>query len=87
MPYLFWGAVILFSATALFYAIMFSLIYYWHLRKESVVVVPLIFTFDFFIIAFLVVMLALILIHYWYDIWQLFLSVVYFIYTANQFNR
>ena len=48
-----WGTIILFACTLIFYIVFFSLIYYWHERKVSVVVVPLIFTFEFFIVGFL----------------------------------
>ncbi len=55
MSYLFWGTIILFSATLIFYIVFFSLIYYWHLKRITIVVVPLIFTFEFFLAGFLVV--------------------------------
>ena len=64
MEYLFWGIIILFSATLIFYMVFVSLIYYWHVKKTTVVVVPLIFTFEFFIRAFLVVALVVLLLNY-----------------------
>lgn len=56
--------VILFIATAIFYVVFFSLIYYWHLKKTSYVVVPFIFTFEFFIIGFLIVAIITIVVKY-----------------------
>ena len=50
--------IALFILTAIFYIIFFSFIYYWHLKKTSFVVVPFIFTFEFFIIGFLVISIA-----------------------------
>ena len=74
MLYLFWGAVILFSATFIFYVVFFSLIYYWHLKRTTLIVVPLIFTFEFFIIAFLVISLVLIVLNYFPIIAGLFIK-------------
>ena len=63
--------VILFIATAIFYVVFFSLIYYWHLKKTSYVVVPFIFTFEFFIIGFLIVAIITIVVKYFpLFIWQ-----------------
>lgn len=70
MLYLFWGVVILFGSTLIFYIVFFSLIYYWHLKKRTVVIVPLIFTFEFFLIAFLVVMLGLIVLNYFPTVFE-----------------
>lgn len=72
MLYLFWGTIILFLATLIFYIVFFSLIYYWHLKKITYVVVPLIFTFEFFLTAFLVVALVLIVLNYAPVIWEIF---------------
>jgi len=47
--------IVLFIATAIFYIIFFSFIYYWHLKKTTFVVVPAIFTFEFFLTGFLIV--------------------------------
>jgi len=55
---------ILFIATAIFYIVFFSLIYYWHLKKTSYVIVPVIFTFEFFITGFLIVAIISILVKY-----------------------
>ena len=64
MSYLFWGIIILFAVTLIYYAVFFGLIYYWHVKRASYVVVPLIFTFEFFLTAFLVIMLVLIVLNY-----------------------
>ena len=56
--------IILFIATAIFYIVFFSFIYYWHLKKISYVVVPAIFTFQFFAIGFLVVVILALAINY-----------------------
>jgi len=72
LSYLFWGVTILFLATLIYYVVFFSLIYYWHEKKTTFVVVPLIFTFEFFIIAFLVFALAMIILNYYPSILSLF---------------
>jgi len=64
MSYFFIGVNILFFATLLFYIVFFSLVYYWHVKKTSFVVVPIIFTFEFFLIGFLILSIVLILIEY-----------------------
>ncbi|MEK7659032.1 MAG: hypothetical protein AAB352_04180 [Patescibacteria group bacterium] len=63
--------VILFIATAIFYVVFFSLIYYWHLKKTSYVVVPFIFTFEFFVTGFLIAAIITIIVKYFpFFIWQ-----------------
>ncbi len=47
--------IILFILTTIFFGIFFGFIYYWHLKKTSFVVVPMIFTFEFFAIGFFIV--------------------------------
>ena len=64
ITYLFWGFVILFVLTILFYVVIFSLIYYWRETKITFVIVPLIFTFEFFLAGFLVVFLFSIFVYY-----------------------
>lgn len=58
MPFLFWGYVVLFAATVIFYLVFVSLIYYWHEKKTTVLIVPLLYTFEFFLAGFLVVSLV-----------------------------
>lgn len=56
--------IILFAATIIFYIVFFSLSYYWHEKNTSFVVVPFIFTFDFFAIGFLIISLIYIVVKY-----------------------
>jgi len=58
------GIIVLLAMTAIFYVILFSFIYYWHLKKVSFVVVPVFFTFDFFVRGFFVITVATLLINY-----------------------
>lgn len=51
-------------ATAIFYVVLFSFIYYWHLKKISFVVVPMIFTFEFFAVGFLIVSIITLAVKY-----------------------
>lgn len=56
--------IILFIATAIFYIVFFSFVYYWHLKKISYVIVPAIFTFNFFVVGFLIVIILALAINY-----------------------
>jgi hypothetical protein len=58
------GIVVLFVMTAIFYIVLFSFIYYWHLKKLSFIVVPAFFTFDFLLVGFFVVAIVAIIINY-----------------------
>lgn len=58
------GLVALFIATAIFYIVLFSFIYYWHLKKTTYVVVPMIWTFEFFAICFFIVAIVSIILKY-----------------------
>jgi hypothetical protein len=58
------GITVLFVMTAIFYIVLFSFIFYWHLAKVSFVVVPMVFTFEFFAIGFLVVSIVSIILNY-----------------------
>jgi len=62
--------IVLLIATAIFYIVLFSFIYYWHLIKVSYVVVPLIFTFEFFATGFLIICIISIIANYWPEIYQ-----------------
>jgi len=62
--YLFWGTVLLFVSSAIFYAVWFYFLSYWHEKKTTFVIVPLLFTFDFFLVAFLIITLAVMLLQY-----------------------
>lgn len=65
------GIIVLFVMTTIFYIVWFSFIYYWHLKKISFVVVPTLFTFDFFIIGFFVVSLTAIILNYLPELFRL----------------
>ncbi|OGZ64084.1 MAG: hypothetical protein A2998_00095 [Candidatus Staskawiczbacteria bacterium RIFCSPLOWO2_01_FULL_37_25b] len=56
--------IVLFIATAIFYIVFFGFIYYWHLKKTSFVVVPVIFTFEFFLTGFLIVVIISLALNY-----------------------
>jgi len=58
------GLIVLFVMTAIFYIVIFSFIFYWHLKKVSFVVVPVIFAFEFFATGFLVVSIVSIILNY-----------------------
>ena len=58
------GLIVLFGATAIFYIVFFSFIFYWHLVKVSFVVVPVIFAFEFFVMGFFVVTITSIILNY-----------------------
>jgi hypothetical protein len=58
------GLITLFSFAAVFYIVLFSFIYYWHLTKVTYIVVPAIFIFEFLISAFLIVAIVSIILTY-----------------------
>jgi hypothetical protein len=58
------GLIVLFIMTAIFYIVIFSFIFYWHLKKVSFIVLPLVFTFEFFAIGFLTVSIVSIILNY-----------------------
>lgn len=58
------GLIVLFLSTIVFYIVLFSFIYYWHLKKITYVVVPAIFAFEFFVTAFFVVVIVSIVLQY-----------------------
>lgn len=49
------GLIVLFVMAAIFYIVLFGFIFYWHLRRVSFVVVPMIFSFEFLVKGFFVV--------------------------------
>ena len=71
MSYFFWGTIILFVATIIYYVVSVSLIYYWHEKNITYIVVPLIHTFEFFITAFLIMASFSIFLQYLPDIIKL----------------
>jgi hypothetical protein len=58
------GLIVLFSSAAVFYIVIFSFIFYWHLKKQSFIVLPVVFTFEFFVTGFLIISLVSIIIKY-----------------------
>jgi len=58
------GLIVLFSASAIFYIVLFSFIYYWHLKKTTFVVVPAVFAFEYFAIGFFIISIVSIIIEY-----------------------
>jgi len=62
------GVITLLSSTAVFYIVLFSFIYYWHLKKISYLIVPMVFTFEFFIVSFFIVAIISIIIKFLPDL-------------------
>jgi len=62
------GLIVLFICTAIFYIVLFSFIFYWHLKKISFIIVPIIFAFEFFVMGFFVVSIVSIIIQYLPDL-------------------
>ena len=60
----FTGLIVLFIGTAIFYIVLFSFIFYWHLKKITFVVVPVFFTFEFFLLGFFTVAVISIILNY-----------------------
>lgn len=58
------GLVVLGVMSAIFFIVIFSFIFYWHLRKLSFIILPLVFTFEFFVMGFFVVSLVSIILNY-----------------------
>ena len=58
------GIIVLFVMTAIFYIVLFSFIYYWHLKKITFVVVPVIFTFEFFVTGVFIVCIVSIILNF-----------------------
>jgi len=42
------GVVTLLFFTLVFYGVFFGFVFYWHLKKITFVIVPILFTFEFF---------------------------------------
>jgi len=55
---------ILLLLTIIYYAVFFGFVYYWHEKVQTYIIVPLIYAFEFFIIGFLVIIAASILLEY-----------------------
>lgn len=64
MSYFFWLSIGLLVATLIYYLIFAGFIWYWHEKKITVLVVPLLFTFEFFLFGFLIISLIAVVIQY-----------------------
>lgn len=64
LPIFLTGIITLFIFTAIFYIVFFVFVHYWHLKKITFVVVPAIFTFEFFSVGFLIVCATTIILNY-----------------------
>lgn len=62
------GILVLTFMTALFYVVMGGFIYYWHLKKITVVVVPAIFAFEYFVRGFITIGIICIILKYLPDL-------------------
>jgi len=62
------GIITLLISAIVFYIILFSFIYYWHLKKISFIVLPVIFAFEFFLTGFLIVAIVSIILQYFPDL-------------------
>ena len=58
------GIIVLLVMTAIFFIVLFSFIYYWHNKKTTYVILPAVFTFEFFISGFFIVATVSIIINY-----------------------
>lgn len=58
------GLITLLASTAVFYIVLFSFIFYWHLKKISYIIVPLIFAFEFFVAGFFIISIGSIILIY-----------------------
>jgi len=64
MDVFFVGIITLLVATAIVYIVFFGFIFYWHLTNRTYVIVPMIFTFEFFIKGFVAVAIVSVLFQY-----------------------
>lgn len=58
------GLIVLFSLTAIFYIVLFSFIFYWHIKKITFILLPILFIFEYFVMGFLMVSLVSIILNY-----------------------
>lgn len=71
MSYFLIGFIALSIATVIFWIVWFSIMYYWHNKKETFVIVPALFTFEFFLAGFLLLALIAIAFQYLPDVTKL----------------
>lgn len=58
------GLITLSVVTVIFFIVLFSFIFYWHLVKVSFLVVPLVFTFEFFVMGLCLISIVSIILKY-----------------------
>ena len=58
------GLIVLFAMTAVFFIVLFSFIFYWRLVNVSFLVVPVVFSFEFFVMGFCFVAITSIVVQY-----------------------
>jgi hypothetical protein len=58
------GIAVLLVVTAILFIVLFSFVYYWHLKKVTFFVVPMVFIFEFFVAGFFVISIATIILNY-----------------------
>ena len=61
-------SILLFACTIIFYLVWYAVINYWHETRVSTVIIPVLFTFEFFVAGFLVIVLLSLLWQYLPDI-------------------
>lgn len=66
--------IFLFILTAIYYIVFFSLTYYWHEKKTTFVVVPAIYTFEFFVVGFLIISIVSIILNFFPNILEFFIK-------------
>lgn len=71
MSYFLIGFIILSILTVIFYIASFLIFRYWHERKETYLVIPVMYTFEFFVVGFLIISIISIILSYLPDIIQL----------------
>jgi uncharacterized membrane protein YhdT len=60
--------IALLIASLIFYIVWLSLFYYWHEKRETYIVVPMLFTFEFFVTGFLFISLLSIMVNYFFNL-------------------
>lgn len=66
------GIITLLISALVFYVVLFSFIYYWHLKKISFIVIPAIFTFEFFLKGVVIISITTIILKYVPEIIRIF---------------
>jgi hypothetical protein len=63
--------IVLFIATAIYYVVFFALTYYWHESKLTFVILPMAYTFEFFIIGFLIISIISIIFNFFPELYTI----------------